>query len=311
MTLQHASFARARTIDEACRLLTDRAAEKPMLLAGGTDLVVEGHLAEPTALAPEPRLLIDVSSVTELQDFSERGEVGGVHTIRIGGGVTYLMLRREPRLSSRLPLLALMAKDVGAVQIQARGTLAGNLATASPAADGVAALAALDAVIVLRSTRGERTVPIGDFYTGYKKTERRPDELIAAVDVRVPSASARWVWRKVGTRLAQAISKVALAAVVEVDAQGTVTHARFGMASVAATTALLSGVRKALEGQNVANLDIEQVVAALDADISPIDDVRSTGEYRMHVARALVRQFVLRLDGKPSVPPPPTSVRPR
>ena len=283
-----ATFLRPRTLDEACAILADHSKKgaRAVLLAGGTDLVVETHLAEPKSTVPPPRTLVDVSSLPELAVIEVHGDV-----VRLGGGVTYLTLRNEPRLSQRFPLLSAMAKDVGALQIQARGTLAGNLATASPAADGVCALAAYRTTIGLRSVRGERTVFLDDFYTGYKRTLRADDEVIAWVELAVPKPPSRWYWRKVGTRLAQAISKVAVASVAELDGD-VVRTIRFGVASVAATTALLPNVRRAIEGKPVAAVDLREVMAALDADIKPIDDVRSTGRYRMHVARALVRDVI-------------------
>jgi CO/xanthine dehydrogenase FAD-binding subunit len=181
-----------------------------------------------------------------------------------------------------------MARDVGAVQIQTRGTLAGNIASASPAADGVPALMALGGVVVLMSVGGDRRVPLDEIFIGYRKTVIRRDELIAAIELPLPKPGAIVTWRKVGTRLAQAISKVALAAVVEVDPAGIVTRARFGMASVAPVTAPLLGVRTLVEGQALASIDRSAVDAAVAAEVKPIDDVRSTGEYRLHVAKALV-----------------------
>lgn len=255
------------------------------LLAGGTDVIVEGHLAAPSKDPRPARLWLDISSVPELARIEDRGD-----TLRLGGGVTYLTLRGEP-WASRVPLLAAMAKDVGAVQIQARGTLAGNVATGSPAADGVCALFALDAVVGLVSAAGERSIPIAEYYEGYKKTKQRPDEVIAWIDVRVPPASARCRWRKVGTRLAQSISKVAIAAVLELEGD-EIRRVRFGMASVGPTTAALPGVRAFLEGKALGAVDLAALDRAVDADISPIDDVRSTGEYRRHVARALVRDLI-------------------
>ncbi len=286
-TLDGVAFERARSLADAVARVAELAKSgTPFhVLAGGTDLIVESHLAAPSAVLRPGRTILDVSSVPELARIDDRGD-----TIRLGGGVTYLTLRREP-LASRIPLLAAMSKDVGAVQIQARGTLAGNIATASPAADGVCGLFALDTVVGLIGPRGERTVPLSDFYTAYKKTQRAPEELIAWVDVRVPSPSAKWVWRKVGTRLAQAISKVALAAVVEVHG-GVVKSARFGMASVGPVTSPLARVRAAIEGKATSAIDLSEVERAVDADVSPIDDVRSTGDYRRHVARALVRELV-------------------
>jgi CO/xanthine dehydrogenase FAD-binding subunit len=212
----------------------------------------------------------------------------------LGGGVTYWQLRNDPRVAEAAPVLAEMARDVGAVQIQTRGTLAGNIATASPAADGVPVLMALDGVVTLvRASRGgaleTRRVALEDFFVGYRKTVLRPDELIYEIDCRVPIRPRAYVlWRKVGTRLAQAISKVALASVIETEKDGLITRARFGMASVAAVPHPLRGVRAAFEGERVAQITRELVDALITHEIKPIDDVRSTGAYRLHVAKALV-----------------------
>jgi len=149
---------------------------------------------------------------------------------------------------------------------------------------------ALDAVVVLRAATGERRVPLEAFFTGYRKTVLQEGELIAAIDLRVPREGAHATWRKVGTRLAQAISKVALAAVIETDATGAIEHARFGMASVAPVIVPLATVRALVEGRRAEAIDSDALAAAVARDVSPIDDVRSTGEYRAHVARALVER---------------------
>jgi CO/xanthine dehydrogenase FAD-binding subunit len=201
--------------------------------------------------------------------------------------VTYWALRTDAAVASAIPMLARMARDVGAVQIQTRGTLAGNLASASPAADGVPALMALEGIVTLVSARGTRRVGLPAFLVGYRKTVLEPDELITEIDLRVPPPGS-WVrWQKVGTRLAQAISKVALASAVTVEG-GRVVHARFGMASVGPTTAPLPAVSAEVVGKEVAGLARAAVDAAVERDIKPIDDVRSTGDYRLHVAKALV-----------------------
>jgi CO/xanthine dehydrogenase FAD-binding subunit len=186
-----------------------------------------------------------------------------------------------------------MARDVGAVQIQARGTLGGNLATGSPAADGVPVLAALACEIdVASAARGVRTVPIAGFFTGYRRTVMAPDEMITAVRFEAPGDV--WTWRKVGTRMAQSIAKVALAACARV-ASGRIEQAHFGMASVAPTTALLRGVQSYLIGRDVKSVHDDELVSALRKDIAPIDDVRSTAAYRLHVAERLVAQFAAQL----------------
>jgi CO/xanthine dehydrogenase FAD-binding subunit len=187
-------------------------------------------------------------------------------------------------------MLTAMARDVGALQIQARGTLGGNLATASPAADGSAALMALDADVVLASLQGERRVPIGQWFTAYRRTARALDEVIVRVEFTLPKASRRQLWRKVGTRAAQSVSKVALAAVGEYE-RGRCVRVGLGMASVAPVTVSLPSVRALAVSPGPQGVPDDELDAAVRRDISPIDDVRSTAAYRAHVACALVRGF--------------------
>jgi CO/xanthine dehydrogenase FAD-binding subunit len=277
-----------RTVGEACDQLARGKLEgkSVVVLAGGTDWLVDRQLMPADKAQPVHRV-IDVTRIDELAEVEFR-TIDGEKRLFLGGGVTYWSLRRDARVTGTIPMLAMMAKDVGAVQIQTRGTLAGNIATASPAADGVPALMALDACVNLASTRGTRRVALESFFTAYRKTVMAKDELITSVDLRIPKDGARVTWRKVGTRLAQAISKVALAAVVETDAAGIVTRARFGMASVGPVTAPLVSVRRALEGAKLASVDRAALDNEVAKDITPIDDVRSTGDYRLHVAKALV-----------------------
>jgi CO/xanthine dehydrogenase FAD-binding subunit len=286
--LEQTRLVSPTTLAEACELLASAARSelRSVMLAGGTDWIVDRHLL-PVERATTLDQVIDLTNIDSLAEISFR-EVDGERWMSLGAGVTYWALRRDARVVGTIPMLAAMAADVGAVQIQTRGTLGGNIASASPAADGVPALMALDGVVVLASSLGERRVPLGQFFTGYRKTVLRKDELIAAIDVRIPKYGATVTWRKVGTRLAQAISKVALAAVIEVDGGGVVTRARFGMASVGPVTAALDGVRAVVEGKAIAAIDRAALDAAVGAEIKPIDDVRSTGEYRLHVAKALV-----------------------
>ncbi|WP_437731079.1 FAD binding domain-containing protein [Sorangium sp. So ce1335] len=283
-----------------CELVAEQAARgAPVaLLAGGTDWIVEQELAPPLKISTAdpagagqaaPPLVVDVSRLEDLRGVSLAGD-----TLRVGAATTYLEMRRSGVILERAPLLARMSRDVGAVQIQARGTLGGNLATASPAADGVAALAAYDATIVVQSVRGERRIPMGALQTGYKRTSRAPDEVIVAVEIALPAPGSPWYWRKVGARRAQAISKVALAGVAEVSA-GRLARLGLGMASVAPTTALLPSVRALCLSRPIAELTPEEVDAAVAQDIAPIDDVRSTRAYREHCARSVVRELLRQL----------------
>jgi CO/xanthine dehydrogenase FAD-binding subunit len=282
---------RVEGLDALCELVAELTARgaQPVLLAGGTDWVVEQEMRPPLGPGEAQPVVVDVSRLAELRGIELAGD-----RLRVGAATTYLEMRRSRAILERAPLLERMGRDVGAVQIQARGTLGGNLATASPAADGVAALAAYDATIVVRSVRGERRIPIAELQTGYKRSTRAADEVIVAVEIDLPAPGSPWIWRKVGARRAQAISKVALAGVAEASA-GKLTRLGLGMASVAPVTALLPGVRALALSRPLAELTAADVDAAVDRDVSPIDDVRSTRAYRAHCARAVTREFLRQL----------------
>ncbi|MCC6556319.1 MAG: FAD binding domain-containing protein [Polyangiaceae bacterium] len=276
-------------LEELCALVAEEAGRgsPPVLLAGGTDWMVEQEMRPPRDAAQAAPVVVDVSRLAELRGI----ELGG-DRLRIGAAATYLEVRRSAAVLERAPLLERMARDVGAAQIQARGTLGGNLATASPAADGVAALAAYDAAVVVRSVRGERRIPMRELQTGYKRSTRAADEVIVAVEIDLPPAGSPWFWRKVGARRAQAISKVALAGVAVPGEGGRLSRIGLGMASVAPVTALLPSVRALALSRPLGELTAAEVDAAVGADVSPIDDVRSTAAYRAHCARALVREML-------------------
>ncbi|MDI1448455.1 FAD binding domain-containing protein [Polyangium sp. 6x1] len=279
---------RAASLDALCGLVSERHArgEATVLLAGGTDWVVEQELKPPRPDADPLPLVVDVSRMDELRGITvTRG------LLRIGAATTYLEMRRHPAILERAPMLVEMARELGAIQIQARGTLGGNLATASPAADGVAALAAYDASIVVKSVRGERRIPFSALQTGYKQSSRAPDEVIVAVEIALPPEGSPWIWRKVGTRRAQAISKVALAGIA-VRSEDRVVRLGLGMASVAPVTATLFQTRALVLSRPLPAITADALDAAVLSDIAPIDDVRSTREYRKHAAKAVVRGFL-------------------
>jgi xanthine dehydrogenase small subunit len=279
---------RAESLDALCGIVAERHArgENTVLLAGGTDWVVEQEMRKPLSAGQTVPLVVDISRLNDLRGISlQRG------LLRIGAATTYLEMRRHPDILARAPMLEKMASDLGAIQIQARGTLGGNVATASPAADGVAALAAYDATIVVRSVRGERKISFSELQTGYKQSTRAADEVIVAVEIALPPAGTPWLWRKVGTRRAQAISKMALAAVA-IRSDERVVRFGLGMASVAPVTATLPKTRALVLSKSLTEISGDELDQAVLADISPIDDVRSTGEYRRHVATAIVRGFL-------------------
>jgi CO/xanthine dehydrogenase FAD-binding subunit len=260
------ALERPRSLRAALRMLADDPSLTP--LAGGTDIYVGLQFGTITG-----KRFIDVWRLDELAGI--RIEDG---TLRIGALATYTEIIRSRAVQQRLPMLAAAAREIGGAQIQNRGTLGGNIANASPAGDTLPVLMAANATVVLQSVRGVRRVPFETFYTGYRTSVRRNDELIVAVEV--PRLDGRQWWRKVGTRRAQAISKVMIAAV-----RGGTTRIAFG--SVAPTVVLVRQSTDVL----TAGGTMADAQAALRREIAPIDDVRSTGEYRRTVAANLLEQF--------------------
>jgi len=191
-------------------------------------------------------------------------------------------------------MLGQAARETGGIAIQNRGTVGGNIANASPAADTPPALLAYGAEVELVSAAGTRLVPYAEFHTGYKQTVMRGDELIAAVRLPKPREGARHFYRKVGTRRAQAISKVCFAALAEVEGD-SLKEVRVALGSVAPVVLRCRRTEGVLRGRP---LDGDSMRAALDEiarEVTPIDDVRSTAEYRLRVAQNLLADFLSNL----------------
>jgi xanthine dehydrogenase small subunit len=249
-------------------------------IAGGTDLMVRitGEIGEP------PARMLDIWHLDELRGITQHDG-----WLVIGALATYTDLRRSDLVGTWLPVLADAAATIGAAQIQNRGTIGGNIVNASPAGDTLPVLLATDARIVLGGARGERSVAAADFWTGYRMTARAEDELVLRVEVPLPPG--REVrFRKVGTRRAQAISKVVMALAWVPDRSGAWREVRVAFGSIAAVPVRLPEVESVLDGATVDAQAAERARAALEASIRPIDDVRSTADYRRDVSgRILVR----------------------
>lgn len=255
-----------KSLKEALVMLREEGPLTP--IAGCTDVYVNLNFGT----AKETRFL-NLWGLNALRQIRMKGK-----TLSIGALATYTDLIRSPLVAKRLPILAAAAREVGGAQIQNRGTLGGNIANASPAGDTLPVLAAAEVVLVLESASGARRVPFNMFYTGYRQSVRRPDELITAVEV--PEVPGRQWFRKVGTRAAQAISKVVMAAV-------RATEPRIALGSVAPTVVRLPGTEAAL----AAGASIEEARRILSEEIHPIDDFRSTADYRRRVSANLLEQF--------------------
>jgi CO/xanthine dehydrogenase FAD-binding subunit len=260
------SLHRARSLTDALRVL--RATPETVPIAGCTDVYVALEFGAP----PATRYL-DLWPLAPLRRIALRDGV-----LSIGALATFTSLIRSRLVRARLPMLVAAAREVGGAQIQNRGTIGGNIANASPAGDTLPVLAAADAVVVLRSLDGERRVPFDAFYTGYRASVRKPDELVVAIEI--PPVDGRQWFRKVGTRAAQAISKVVMAGVRS-------ESPRLAFGSVAATVVRA----RRTEGTLASGASLDQAARVLAGEIRPIDDLRSTAEYRSEVAVNLLRAF--------------------
>ncbi|MBV9928955.1 MAG: xanthine dehydrogenase family protein subunit M [Acidobacteria bacterium] len=274
-----------RTLDDALALLREGAgAWQPF--AGGTDLMV---LLEAGRL--EQRKFFSIRHLKELRGVEEVD--GGV---RVGALTTYTDVRRSELLSQHFPMLGQAARETGGIAIQNRGTVGGNIANASPAADTPPALLAYGAEVELVSAEGARRVPYADFHTGYKQTVMRADELIAAVRLSKPSEGARHFYRKVGTRRAQAISKVCFAALAEMEGDA-LREVRVALGSVAPVVLRCRRTEVSLRGRTPDDETLTAALEELGREVTPIDDVRSTARYRTRVAQNLLREFLSGLRG--------------
>jgi len=248
---------------------------------GGTDLMV---LLEAGKLSH--RKFVNIRNLRELR----RIEVTP-SSVAIGALSTYSDIRSNEVLRTEFALLCRAASETGSVATQNRGTLGGNIANASPAADSPPALLVYNAEIELICAQGKRRLPYRDFHTGYKKMQMRDDELIGSIHLpRVSHRSHKEYYRKVGTRRAQAISKICIAATAKVES-GRISDARLALGSVAPTVVRAYETEKILSGEQIGAALLKTAQVALGNEISPIDDMRSTAVYRRRVAQNLLAEF--------------------
>jgi CO/xanthine dehydrogenase FAD-binding subunit len=270
----------ARSLDEALTVLAlEPGAWRPF--AGGTDLMV---LLEAGTL-PRGRY-VSVWGIPELQ-----GIAASATEVSIGALATYREIRIDHVLAAEFPLLGRAAAETGGLAIQSRGTLGGNIANASPAADSPPCLLVYDAQLELVSARGRRRVPYDQFHIGYKKMDLALDELIARIVLPRGRTGWRQYFRKVGARRAQAISKVCLAAAGQL-VDDRLADARLAFGSVAPVPLRCVRTEAVLRGQRIDKEVLAAARGALQAEIVPIDDIRSSAAYRRRVAANLLSEFL-------------------
>ncbi len=269
------------TLAATLRLLAEG---RHTLIAGGTELMVAlgaGRLTQ--------KNLLSINHLKELRFISITQD-----EITIGSGTTFTDIRNSSIIQTDLPLLEKAASWTGSIANQNRGTLGGNIVNASPAADSPPALLAYDAELTLISSTGARTIPYADFHLGYKKTALRSDELLHCITLKRNFAGYISYTRKIGARNAQAISKVALAALAKMN-DGLIADIHIGAASLRDRPSRLPATERALLKQPITPETIAAARAALTSETQPIDDIRSTAKYRSAVAANLLEEFLRQL----------------
>jgi carbon-monoxide dehydrogenase medium subunit len=278
--MQEFDFFRPGSLGELVKILDETGG---CVVAGGTDVI--------------PRMRRNLFSASTLVDASNVTELGFIEEqdgqIVIGAMTTHQEIADSDLIRSANPALAAAAASVGCHQTRHRGTLGGNIANASPAADTVPPLLAFDAKVRLLRKDGERTMPLCEFLVDPGKTKLMPGELIHSVTFSHLSGAWGAAFQKLGKRNGMAISVVSVAAAVVLDVSGMVLDARIALGSVAPTVVRSPRAEKMLVGREAGPRVVEDAADAVVTDISPISDVRSTAEYRRHAARILTRRVLL------------------
>jgi CO/xanthine dehydrogenase FAD-binding subunit len=268
------------SLDAVLQILAD-SPDRYTPIAGGTELMVAlgaGRL--------QPKKLISLWNLEELRFIDITPDA-----IILGAGTTFTDIRKHPVIAEEFPILAQAASWTGSIANQNRGTIGGNIVNASPAADTPPALLAYDAELSLISTRGSRTLPYRDFHLAYKETALEPDELLHSITILRNYTDYKSYIRKVGTRNAQAISKVAIAALIRGNKE-RIENIRIGAASVREYPTRLSATEQSLIGKSITKDTIAAARAAILSEARPIDDIRSTARYRASVAANLLEEFL-------------------
>lgn len=273
------------TLAEAYALLSE-SGRSMKVIAGGTDLMVlmNAHMLDAAEF-------LDIWRVDELRGITDEGEA-----LRVGALMTYTQLIRSELIQRHVPALVAASRTIGAIQIQNRGTIGGNIVNASPAGDSLPVLAAYDAEVEIGSERGTRRVAFNEFYAGYRRTMLQTDELVVAVRIPKLKEGERDFFWKVGTRRAQAISKTVLAARARMSGE-TIETISIGVGSVAPTVVRAPQTERLLTGATITPALMEQARHMIAQEITPISDLRSTEHYRRTVTGNVLVKFLRQLLG--------------
>jgi len=275
------SYYRPKGLDEA---LSIAAQEDVTILAGGTDVYPARAARAGWGDMRHPDVL-DISAINDLRGIAEEQD-----HLRFDALTTWTDLRRAS-LPAAFAGYRAAAREIGGAQVQNRGTLVGNICTASPAGDGIPCLMTLDAEVELASLQGRRRVPMEEFICSYRKTVRRPDEIVTAIVIPNPGANARGRFEKLGARRYLVISMVMAAAVLDADVDGVIRRARVAVGACTPVAVRLREMERALVGTSIAAA-AEAVTPEYLAGLAPIDDIRASGAFRRNAALQVVRDLL-------------------
>jgi xanthine dehydrogenase iron-sulfur cluster and FAD-binding subunit A len=271
-------YYNVNSVTEALQLLAQYPA-RARIVAGGTDIMLEMERGQ----RPDIDVLIDITRIPDLDRIVVRDDVA-----YIGALVSHNQVVANPVMIERALPLAIACWEVGAPQIRNRGTVAGNLITASPANDTITPLMAMQASVKLASVRGERIIPLSEFYTGVRRTVMQPDEMLVEIQVPLLSSNERGVFFKLGLRRAQAISVVNTAVIVKTAADGVITDAQITLGSVAPTIIAVPAASQYLQGKKLSHDVINEAAQLAVEAATPIDDVRGSAAYRLQMVHVMV-----------------------
>jgi CO/xanthine dehydrogenase FAD-binding subunit len=292
------TFLRPATLEAALAALAEaegatkrRSAPPLIVIAGATDLY-PARAARQAWLQAFPRDFLDITAIPELTGISEDGRA-----LRIGAATTFTEIA-ETSLPPAFDALRQAAAQIGGRQIQNRATLAGNIVNASPAADGVPPLMALDAAVEIASIARTRSVPLASFIRGNRRTELARDELVTAIRVPGHRPSARSVFLKLGARSHLVISIASIALLVDAEPDGSIADIRITVGACSAVPARLAALEAELRGEKLEAALADRVTPAMLSALAPIDDVRASAAYRLDAARILVRRALSHVIGQ-------------
>jgi CO/xanthine dehydrogenase FAD-binding subunit len=277
-------YYEAHSVEEALRLLASLRGTRVRLLAGGTDLIVQMK-----DRVDVPDAVIHIGGIEELRRIEDKRD-----TLRIGAGVAFSVIERSELIERFAPVLVEASREMAAPQISNRATVGGNIVNASPAANSIPPLYVLRATLHLQSEKGERRIAAEDFFSGPGETQLQDDEMLIAIEIPKIKPSERGFFQKIGQRRIKSIAKVAVAAIVDLR-DGMISDARIALGAVAPTVIRARQAEDFLRGKELSVAIIDEAARIASAEARPIDDIRSTVEYRREMCRVLLRRGLERL----------------